>query len=687
MTHPSLFFTKTDIDNYKNRILSDAKLKEKYEAATKDAKKLLADEFVSEDYANGRKSLHGNFWDIGRQTSAMAMCLGTKYLIEGDEKCAEKLKKLLAHFCSFERWHAESYSVRTPVPWHSDLCSVSMAIAAATVYDFIYDALTTEEKELFADRILHLGVMSALGDWVLPETRIHAVDSMGHNWWAVCIGDAATALLAIKDDLKNVDTDGILDSTNRALAAYFSYKGNVLFNKFGNYDASGLFYESIGYFEYGTATPLRYLDCYERTIGRNEVLRAAIPENLGDALLSFSYPYSKDGKTEYAFFDFGDSDFDRDCTFLVKELIKTGYGNSTLRTYAKTGGTDLYEDIAGFSTDFDDDKISLKKTAFFPSGYVVTRENWEPDSTALAIKSGYCWNHSHNDSGSFIIAYKGKPIIIDSACCGYDNKLYHPFYCQDDAHSVIKIGGEGRRHEELYRGTKFPGGIIDSAEDEDCLFVQADCTGPMAHLCSRLYRNYFWFDNSVLVIFDEIYCHEEKTAEFSLHYAGHCTQDGTVFRIDDGDNHAVLTPVFPEGLIYSEKTGYAPHKPEETVPYLELQTAEKARKHLIITVLSLGENTPTIEFIHEKDCDGVKLVSGELERRIWFNNMADGHVMHDNSNTFIEGFETDAYMLAITENKLTGTSKVLSVCSSYLRKDGKVISADFIKKTDISKLS
>ncbi len=685
MPHPYLYFTKNNVESFRDKIKTDDAAAKRYREAVKDADDLLKEPFVTEDFANGRDSLHGNFWNLGGQTNRMNHALGTKYLVEGDKACAEKLRALIRHFIGFERWHAESYCRRTPVPWHSDLCSTGMALAIATTYDLIYEELTPAERKEFAAGIFELGVKSAMTDWVFPETRLHAVDSMGHNWWAVCIGEAATALLALKDDLPGVDTNGVFALVNEALATYFGYEGNVLFNKIRNYDAGGLFYESIGYFEYGTATPLRYLWCYERCFGDNEVLRRAIPQNLGDALMSFSYPYTKDGKTEYAFMDFGDSDFFSIRDSLVKYLRRTGLDSAAVRAASALLPTELWDEIEGYSAACDDGSVnSLPKTVVFPSGYLLSRSTWEPDGTLFAVKSGYCWNHSHNDSGTFNIAFKGAPFITDGGRCGYDDPLYHAYYCQDCAHNVIRIGDEGRRDEELYRGTKFPGSVSDWREGEDFLFVQTDCTGPMAHLCSRLYRNFFWLDDNLLVIVDEIYCHKENTAEFTLHYMGECTGRGKGFLIADGERRGILTPVFPENMAAGFREGHMPQEPESKVPYLVLTTPEKARNHLLIHTLQLDDGTgeAAVTRITGENAEGVEIVHGGKTRQIWFNRMADGHVMHDNSNAVIAEYETDAYMLMITRRG-DDPPAVLSVCGSYLRKDDRVLFSSFTKKTGL----
>ena len=67
-------------------------------------------------------------------------------------------------------------------------------------YDYIYELLTESERRQIVDAVVRLGILPTLEDWLFPETRIHALDSMGHNWWSVCLSQAGLAALAIIHD-------------------------------------------------------------------------------------------------------------------------------------------------------------------------------------------------------------------------------------------------------------------------------------------------------------------------------------------------------------------------------------------------------------------------------------------------------------------------------------------------------
>lgn len=686
MQHPNLFFSAFDVSRFRERIKIEEKARALYEKAVENVEKVLAEDFVTEAQANGRntQSQHADFGSLNRQANSFCYVLGVKYLIDGDERCAEKMKGLLYHLIGFERWFGVSYTVRKPVPWHADLCSTSTTVATARIYDIIFDYLTENERRELAAGLLERGVYAALSDWALPETRIHALDSMGHNWWAVCIAEAATAFLALSDYLPEAEKKRVLDCVDEALAEYMTYPGNPLFNKFGNFDDKGFFYESIGYNNFGTGSLMRYLWCRERYDGRNERIRRAIPEGLCDAVMKMAYPLTRDGKTDYEFMQFGDHSPGKRFDYPAKYCILLGIDSSALRCAAANWGSDIWDAMIGYEPEKLKGSFEyLPKTELYSSGFAVARKNWEPDGTMLAVKSGFCWNHSHNDAGSFVIWHKGKAIFTDSGTCDYDLPLYHDFYCQDRAHSVITVGGKGRRDEELYRGTKFRGSLTDSFTSDDLFFVQADSAGPMAHLCSRLFRNFLWFDSRLLVIVDDIYCHTEETAQFTLHFDADYEEKNGEVLFTNGDCRARFIAHYPEDMRLTEAIGHADHQENEDKIYLVSGTEKAERTHLLIHTVELDPDEHDVRYtsLSGENCEGVRFTGDGLERDVWFNRMADGHVMHDNSNNVIGGYETDAYILVVTRDKARGTEKVLMICGSYLRKDGKVYISSFAKQT------
>ncbi len=41
-----------------------------------------------------------------------------------------------------------------------------------------------------------------LGDWILEPTRIHSLNSMGHNWWTSCTCMGGLLALSLQNELE-----------------------------------------------------------------------------------------------------------------------------------------------------------------------------------------------------------------------------------------------------------------------------------------------------------------------------------------------------------------------------------------------------------------------------------------------------------------------------------------------------
>ena len=69
---------------------------------------------------------------------------------------------------------------------------------------------------------------------------------------------------------------------------------------------------------------------------------------------------------------------------------------------------------------------------------------------------------------------------------------------------------------------------------------------------------------------------------------------------------------------------------------------------------------------------------GEITE-LWLNLLTDGRIRHRNANLIYNGWETDAYLTAITwpegadRDDPDAASRVLVIDGSYLRRDGRVV--------------
>jgi len=88
---------------------------------------------------------------------------------------------------------------------------------------------------------------------------------------------------------------------------------------------------------------------------------------------------------------------------------------------------------------------------------------------------------------------------------------------------------------------------------------------------------------------------------------------------------------------------------------------------------------PRIESLKSENALGVRIHRNRTVADVWLNLMADGRRMHRNSNNVIDGWDTGAYLIAMTrsadavDTDPDSLTRCFIACGSYLRKDGKVV--------------
>src|SRR5262249_55037677 len=140
--------------------------------------------------------------------------------------------------------------------WHSALDTAANVVTCAFAREALEGFLSDADRAQISEGMLNKGILPLLEDWVLPEQRIHALDSMGHNWWSVCISGTGIGVLALLGE----DTRATrwLEYVDTALTEFFDYHGMVLLNKPETFDPTGGFYESVHYAGYALESYLRF---------------------------------------------------------------------------------------------------------------------------------------------------------------------------------------------------------------------------------------------------------------------------------------------------------------------------------------------------------------------------------------------------------------------------------------------
>ena len=228
--------------------------------------------------------------------------------------------------------------------------------------------------------------------------------------------------------------------------------------------------------------------------------------------------------------------------------------------------------------------------------------------------------------------------------------------------------------------------LIDAG---DLRFVWADATGPNARTFQRKYRSFLWIGDTILVI-DDLKGWVPGQFEWLLHYEGEARRQGQVITVKNGDAEVAVRPLFPqtlpdgglftdypELLRLAEGKGLKDHAPDETQPYLRLQAPEVTDRTKFVVALTPNgaDPAPRIERFEAKDWLLVRVRRKGEVTDVYFNLLADGRIRHRNANAVLGGWETDAYILALTYPE-GGDAKApkrwFVADGSYLRRDGKV---------------
>lgn len=662
--HPRLFYNKASLARLGETFAADAAAAT---ALKERAEKLMASSLVPESVAMRGGGQQANYRIPALQIADMGITLGLLYQLTGDKGYADKLRESMLYYAQYVRWAGQGLADRDP-QWHSELDTTTFSFGYSTGYDALHDFLSEADRKAIAEAMIRLAVLPILEDWVLPGKRIHSFDSMGHNWWGVCVAGAGLCALALLDDEPRARA--WIDAVDAGFEQWFTYPGDVLQNRMPTFERSGPSYEGVNYTNYGVSEYLHYRLAWQNTFPGRKAAHMAPLDHLAGYFLHTLYPTS----TGFQTVNFEDSTLEVDSTLTVLLLIACGLGTPETSRYlelvhTRSQGTLLsllqqYPKAAG--------SVGLPNSFIYPRmGWAMMRSSWEKDATLLAMKSGYTWNHAHADAGSFILFHKGEPLIIDSGTCAYNRPEYGTYYRQSKAHNVILFDGSGQPRNDIFNGCKFPGHMHSLVDGLGLKYAFADATGPMARWFSRNYRHWLWSGDVILVI-DDVRAHTSGRMDWLLHFAGEYQprSDGGVL-LRKGAAEAVVRMLYPPNQI-REQLGLADHHPDKKVPFLIFSPETPAPSRQFISVICLNpQAVPAFEVLEGKDYIGARVRTPDSVEEFYLDLRAI------NSPGTIDlrlgDWTTDGYLLhfkrAASDN--SEMQRLFLANGSYLRRGGR----------------
>jgi hypothetical protein len=639
LKRPHLYLNPQSLQLQKERFHIDSKWASELLAK---ADGLVAEQFIPESVAEEGGGQQARYGLPARQISAMGLTLGLAYQITREEKYARKLHDAMSHYGQYVRWGGPGLVDRNP-PWHSELDTAEFCLGFGCGYDMLHSYLSEEQRRQVSSDLIRLGITPTLDDWLLPPKRFHSLDSMGHNWWGICVAGAGIASLALlgdepraKDWVKQIDI-GCLE--------WFAYAGNSLHNRFETFDAGNPSYEGVHYTGYGLSGYLRYLLAWKNIFPGKQAGTEGHLKGVSEFFLHTTYPASS-GSIPV---NFDDCRFDDDQTETVLLLQACGIENEYSRAYLQHSVGRMDDQFSFYFPVLEKRplKAPLPLSKVYPKmGWAMVRSSWEENSTLLAIKSGYTWNHAHADASTFMLMHAGSRLLIDSGTCSYGNPKYNTYYRQSEAHNVVLFDGEGQPSETVDLGTKFPGSILKWFDGCGLRLIVADATGPMCHLFSRNYRSFLWIDNCILII-DDIATYRDGKLDWLLHTSGSSRDNGqNNLLIREGAASIGFSMVYPAVTVDVRK-GFAPQKPEQDMPYYAFSAKTDKRRQRFISAMDLNPSDPVRLIVKATEHYLEITIDQAGERNLVYVNLRSIDGPYNMSSTIdINGWTTDAYILA-----------------------------------------
>lgn len=671
MKHPGLVFTPDRINLAKQRIKEDPKMAKAWDEIRQQADAALnKNDLIQTDY------------------------LALAYLITNDKRYAEKAKSILLNSVRGKQWSSSDEMLIRKPAWRADLGLSHKCNISAIAFDGIYNALTVDERKEIAQGLYKYGVEPSLGDWFLEPTRIHSLNSMGHNWWTACACMGGLLATSIENEVPEAGKSAA--KLYDQLPEWFSFAGDVLQNKMKTFDENGGMYESVNYANFGISEALLFRLSWQNAhpaVKPNEIPELA---KIPDFFMYVCYPRTGILHSVY----FGDGRANPSAENTLMFLYALGQKDKNIlwylnQVYDGQNREGYYRNTPVGFLYFPDSKNApdvpaLKNSQIFPDfGWATFRNSWEKNATMLAVKSGHTWNHSHADANSFVIFHKGDKIIKEAGNCSYPNPEYKDYFFQSQAHNVVLFNGEGQPETQQYEGSMLDGHLSSRIDAGNIKYILANGTGPYSDNFSRNFRHFLWIDN-VIYILDDLKTHKSGKYEWLWHTEGEVKKSGIDMNVTNKNASVVVRPIYPEYLapsaflhdyptfMYVQELQGATEdlKGKETYYSFKYPVETNRIKGLTAIILNDSVNEkvlPKMERIEGKDWIGVRVRNKGKITNIIINQLADGRLMHSNSWIWAEGWETDAYLFAVTypENETPkDASEFFIAYGSALRRDG-----------------
>jgi hypothetical protein len=390
--HPRILLLKGEETGILKTIESDATWKNIHSAIIKECDILLAKPPV-ERVLIGRRLL-----DKSREALKRIFYLSYAWRMTNDVKYFNRAEKEMLAVSSFIDWNPSHFL---------DVAEMTMAVSIG--YDWLYNSLSKESKEIIKTAIIDKGLRQSL------DPKYNSWLKASHNWNQVCNAGMTYGALAVYEDQKDLSAQLI----NRA--------DTSIKLPMEDYNPDGAYPEGYSYWGYGTSFNVMYISAMERVTGKKSdysdnpgfLKTAGFLENMTGPTgncFNFSDAGSRGG-LQPAMFWFANRLNDPSLLWSEKRYI-----SGDIRADDR-----LLPAIMIWGAGLGIDKITIpSKTVWVGQGkspVALLRTSWsDADAIYVAMKGGSPKvNHAHMDIGSFVLDANGERWAMDFGSQDYNS--------------------------------------------------------------------------------------------------------------------------------------------------------------------------------------------------------------------------------------------------------------------------
>jgi hypothetical protein len=565
-------------------------------------------------------------------------------------------------------------------PWKSDLWTADIGLSLA--FTAHWNSPLKCDRSAVARFLQEKCCDPIRADWTQPETRIHSLDTMGHNWWSVIVGGAAITEALLGNKTEATRLAALLDE-------WFQYPGNTAWRKQPNFGKEGDYLESFAYGEYALFRPLELAfllpDCQviPRWISREQC--CGLTEWYSHAFLR-----GKDGRWQPQ--RFGDIPLTYQIRSEVWHPLARLADNAAFLHLAhelKPRPFNVFEFLMWTPESADSLHSSPPKNAsqsprrIFPVSGLAFLGN---EKLSVTVRAGEFWNHNHLDAGSFILQQNGVIWADDAGTCKYSAPEYTHYYSSPHAHNVAYVPelAPANNPRMQVEGLPVTGRFLQHNRTNQLEVLQVDTLPLSGGALARSLRWFFVLEGEAVVIWDDLESHQPQRFESLFHTARSLEKNAATEQeavLDESgelcrlkffaDSPAELSvqsailgdvcepDAFNHGEPIGSLEGHCLHW-RTTSPVLRQKLG-----------LLTGGSFSNASWHNSENGWELSLQIGNALWSLWINRYADGHVMHRNSINAWRGFETDAY--ALFARLSDGKETLYGLQTSFVRKDGRVL--------------